>query len=344
MAVSRVARRRAMISLTAATGLLQMIEARGGDPDEVLGPLALDRRALCDPHGFIADADFARLLHEAARVTGDDAFGLHFGERYHPKNLGALAYILVNSPTMGVAFENAGRYLRVHNAGAEASFVREEKWAYLRHRLTDVPLDIRRQHEECSLAVALGAIRLMAGSDWSPVEVQFEHSAPADVAELYRVFKAPATFGHEHNALVVESELCERAIPAADARLYPIMQRYLEDALGELPPEDDFLQSVRRTIGESVRHGEPTLTHVARRLAIGGRTLQRRLGEYGVDFKGLVDDTRRRFALRHLADPEITLTEVAYLLGYSEVSAFNRAFKRWTGSTPSDHRRQRVGG
>jgi len=81
---------------------------------------------------------------------------------------------------------------------------------------------------------------------------------------------------------------------------------------------------------------------VARGLAIGDRTLQRRLGGYGVDFKGLVDDTRRRFALRHLADPTITLTEVAYLLGYSEVSAFNRAFKRWTGSTPSDHRHGRV--
>ena len=120
------------------------------------------------------------------------------------------------------------------------------------------------------------------------------------------------------------------------------MQRYLDDALSELPPGDDFVQSVRRAIGESVRHGEPSLSHVARRLAIGGRTLQRRLREYGADFKGLVDDTRRRFALRHLADSEITLTEVAYLLGYSEVSAFNRAFKRWTGSTPSDHRRQRV--
>jgi len=331
-----------MISLTAATGLLEMIEAAGRDPDEILHPLGWNRTAVSDPHGFIADADFARVLDEAARATGDDAFGLHFGERYHPKDLGALAYVVVNAPTMAVGFENAARYLRVHNTGAEASFVREDKWAYLRHRLTDVPVEIRRQHEELSMAVALGAIRLMAGSDWSPVEVQFQHPAPADVSELQRVFNAPATFGRDHNALVVDNELCERQIPAADARLYPIMRRYLDDALEAIPPEDGFLQSVRRAIGESIRHGEPTLTHAARRLALGGRTLQRRLGGYGVDFKGLVDDTRRRFALRHLADPTITLTEVAYLLGYSEVSAFNRAFKRWTGSTPSDHRQGRA--
>jgi len=336
--VSVVARRRAMISLTAATGLLEMIEAAGRDPDAILHPLGLSRAAFADPHGFIADADFARVLDEAARVTGDDAFGLHFGERYHPKDLGALAYIVVNAPTMGAGFENAARYLRVHNTGAEASFVRGDKWAYLCHRLTGVPVDIRRQHQEASLAVALGAIRLMAGSDWSPVEVQFEHPEPADVSELHRVFSAPVTFGRDHNALVVDKELCDRQIPAADARLYPIMRRYLDDALEAIPPEDDFLRSVRRAIGESIRHGDPTLTQVARRLALGGRTLQRRLGGYAVDFKGLVDDTRRRFALRHLADSTIALTEVAYLLGYSEVSAFTRAFKRWTGSTPSDHR------
>jgi AraC-like DNA-binding protein len=75
-------------------------------------------------------------------------------------------------------------------------------------------------------------------------------------------------------------------------------------------------------------------------MAIGPRTLQRRLRDQGADFKKLVDDTRRRFALRYLGDRKNTLTEVAYLLGYSEVSAFNRAFKRWTGSTPSDYRRQ----
>jgi AraC-like DNA-binding protein len=87
-------------------------------------------------------------------------------------------------------------------------------------------------------------------------------------------------------------------------------------------------------------HGDPTLTVVAGTMAIGPRTLQRRLRDQGADFKKLVDDTRRRFALRYLGDRKNTLTEVAYLLGYSEVSAFNRAFKRWTGSTPSDYRRQ----
>lgn len=330
-----------MISLAAATGLIGAIESAGGDPAQILDPLGLDRRVFSNPHGFIPTADFARVLEDAARATGDDCFGLHFGEHYHPKDVGPLVYVVLNSPTIAVGFENVARYLRLHNEAAEVSFVLGEKWAYLRHLLTDLPAESRRQHNEYSLAVALGTLRLMMGSEWPPVEVQFEHQAPARTSEQGRVFGAPVSFGRAANAFVIEHEFCERQIAAADARLYPIMRRYLDRVLDEMPPEDGLLGSVRRTIGESMRHGDPTLTEVAKRIAIGPRTLQRRLRDYGVDFNGLVDDTRRRFSLRYLRDRRNTLTEVAYLLGYSEVSAFNRAFKRWTGSTPLDYRRGR---
>ena len=88
-----------------------------------------------------------------------------------------------------------------------------------------------------------------------------------------------------------------------------------------------------------MREGDPKLGDVARKVALSSRTLQRRLKDQGLDFKKLVDDTRHRFSLNYLKDPQHTMTEIAYLLGYSEVSAFNRAFKRWTGSTPVSHRR-----
>jgi AraC-like DNA-binding protein len=121
-----------------------------------------------------------------------------------------------------------------------------------------------------------------------------------------------------------------------------MLKQYLERVLNEMPPEDDLLTSVRRAIGELMRDGDPKLTRVAKKIAISPRTLQRRLKEYGVDFKKLMDDTRRRFALNYLRARKNTLTEVAYLLGYSELSAFNRAFKRWTGSTPLAYRRTAI--
>jgi AraC-like DNA-binding protein len=132
----------------------------------------------------------------------------------------------------------------------------------------------------------------------------------------------------------------DRQVPSADEHLYPVLKRYLDRVLAEMPREDDLLASIRRAVGESLRDGDPNLAQVARKIAMGQRTLQRRLREQGVDFKWLVDDTRRRFSLNYLRERKHTLSEIACLLGYSEVSALNRAFRRWTGSTPSDYRRR----
>jgi AraC-like DNA-binding protein len=327
-----------MISLAAATGLIEAMEATGRNPDDILQPLGLDRGLFSNPHGFISSVDFARVLDETARVTGDDCFGLHFGERFHPKDIDPLVYVVLNSPTVAVGLDNVARYLRLHNEAAHVSFTIEEKWGYLRHVLA-IPDDLRRQHYEYSLAVGLGTIRLIAGSDWAPVEVQFEHKPPPQTREHVRVFGAPVSFDRPANAFVVEREFCERQVPAADARLYPVLKRYLDRDLDEMPPADDLLASLRKAISESTTHGDPALTQIATKIAIAPRTLQRRLRDQGADFKTLVDDIRRRFALRYLQDRNNTLTEIAYLLGYAEVSAFNRAFKRWTRATPSEYRR-----
>ncbi len=332
------ARRVPMISLAAATGLGEAIEAAGADPGQVLRSVGLDRKGLEDLHGFIPSADFAHILESAAHESGDECFGLHFGERFHPKDIGPLVYVVLNSPSFAAGFENVARYLRVHNEAAEVGFVAGPPHWYLRHAL-NLPTVSHRQHDEYGLAVAVGTIRLMAGSAWAPIEVWFQHPAPARTAEHVRVLGAPVSFGHPTNAIVVERELAERHVPAADARLYPILQDLLERILDEMPPVDGLLTSVRRAIAESMRHGDPTLAQVARRVALGPRTLQRQLEQHGTTFKRLVEDTRRQFSLRYLRDPKHTLTDIAYLLGYSEVSAFNRAFRRWTGSTPTDYRR-----
>src|SRR4029450_9197326 len=118
-----------MISLNAATGLIEAISASRGDPDQILHAVGLDRSTLSDPNGFLPCADFTRLLQEAARRPGedccgrdgggrcDDCFGQHFGEQFQRKNSGPLIYVVLNSPTMAVACDNAVRYLKVHNEG-----------------------------------------------------------------------------------------------------------------------------------------------------------------------------------------------------------------------------------
>lgn len=329
-----------VISVAAATGLVDAIATAGGNADQILGVAGLDRAALDEVDGFIPANSFARALEEAAQVTGDDCFGLHFGEHFDPKDIGALVYVVIHSPTMQVAIRNTERYLHIHNTAVRLGFSVEGDRGYLRYWLSDPARkpERQRQHNEYSMVVAVKTFRIMAGRDWTPQEIQFAHETPQRVSEHSRVFGCPVLFGCTGNAFAVKRDFGERRVPTADAKLYRVLKQHVERIASEMPSEDDLVGSVRKAIGESVGEANPTLGRMARKLATSPRTLERRLKEQGVIYRELVDDTRRRFALEYLKDRSRTLTEVAFLLGYSEVSAFSRAFKRWTGSTPLEHR------
>ena len=329
---------RPLMSSSVTAGLFDAVAI--ADVAAVKRSLTLDFDALANAEGFIACADFARLLEELAQATGDASFGLHFGERSNPKNIGPLIYAVLNSPTIAAACATAARYLHVHNQALQLRLEVDSQLARFAYSYANTGLVNPRQFGEFTMAGMLNTFRIMAGSQWAPREIQFAHNAPASISEHQRVFAAPVIFRCPSNALVMEREFLDHTVPAADHRLYGILSRYLDDVIKRMPQPDEFVGTIRKAIGESLRDGTPKLERVAKSLAVSPRTLQRRLEKHGLDFKKLVHDTRRQFALEYLQDSDNTLTQIAFLLGYSEVSAFNRAFKRWTGSTPLDYRRQ----
>lgn len=327
-----------MISVGATTGLLDSIVATGGDPDRVLGAVGLDRCALAEADGFIPASSFSRILEESARATGDALFGLHFAERFDPRDVGALAYVALNSPTISAAIANIVRYMRIHNQGATVRFDAEEGLGCLRYVLAGDAGKSPRQHNEYSMVIVLKAFRSMAGSRWTPQEIQFAHESPDQISEHVRVFGCVVTFERPFNAMVFEQHLMERTIAAADSRLYRILKQHVERVLNEIPHSSDFVAGVSRAVAKSMGEGAPGLGRVAADLAMSSRTLERRLKQHGVVFKDLLTDIRRRMAIEYLGSAEHRLAEIAFLLGYSEVSAFNRAFKRWTGVSPLQYR------
>jgi AraC-like DNA-binding protein len=328
-----------LISVSAAAGLIEAIKAAGANPHDVLARVAVDSAILANPDGFISVSTFVRILEEAARVSSDECFGLHFGERYNPKNIGSLVYVVLNSPTIAAGIENTARFIKIHNEAAGASLLVEKDRAYLRFSPNELLIHTSRQHSEFAMTVALNTLRLMVGSEWAPQEVHFTHQLDAASSEHFRVFCAPIVFGCPANAFVIESDFLKREVPAADPRLYRILKRYLGRVLNEMPREDDLVADVRRLVGEALRDGEPKLLRAAKGVGMSPRLLQRRLKEHGLDFKRMVDDTRHRLALQYIKEQKDTLTQIAFMLGYSDASAFNRAFKRWTGTAPLEYRR-----
>ncbi len=138
--------------------------------------------------------------------------------------------------------------------------------------------------------------------------------------------------------MVLDVKLLDCPVETADNELLKILKRHCQQILGARPKADDLVFEVRQLITTLLHSGQPKIDAVAQELGMSSRTLTRRLAEGGVTYKGLLDEVRRKLALRYLKDRRISLKQVAYLLGYSEVSAFYHAFRRWTGSSPVQYR------
>ncbi len=317
-----------------AAGVLELVAASGGSPSRVLANAGLSAADLDDPDRLLDTSRIALLFEAAARETGDDAFGLHLGERYLLASLGAVSYAVLNAPSVETALRNLDRYGRIQLQGGRLALERRGTAAMLTYDI-GVDRESARQHGEGAAVIGMRLLAQLVGADWRPRHVLFGHSRPAATAEHTRIFRAPLRFQQPVTAAIVfDAADLGRTVPDADRRLLPIVERHLDELLASSGGDDDWLGTVRSAVAESLADGAPAIQTIARRLALSVRTLQRRLGDHGVVFKTLVDELRRDLALQYLADGKADLTEIAFLVGYSELSAFDRAFRRWTGSTP----------
>lgn len=331
------------IRIGAASGLLEAVTAGGGSVARTLAAVGLVQDDFCDPDRMIASAQLLRLFEVAATELGDDDFGLHFGAMVDFGAIGAVSYAVLHAPTVGTALANFERYGHTSWRGIRLAVEVGNHEARLAHDVGGPDREHGRQYAEGAAMVGLRLLRRLIGDDWSARRVLLGHRRPARTSEHARLLGVPIQFGADvSTAIVFDAADLARPVPHADRHLLPIVQRYLDERLAssDADGDADWLARVRETVAVAMCDGPPPIEAVAERLALGVRTLQRRLAARGVVFKQLVDDVRRDLSLRYLADGKSDLTEIAFLVGYSELSAFDRAFRRWTGSTPQQHRKR----
>ena len=249
----------------------------------------------------------------------------------------------MNAPTVGTALANFERYGRTHMTHGRIAIERTGDEAELVYDVGLADRELCRQLAEGSALVGMKLIRHLIGPEWRVRRVRFGHARPRDTTEHARLLGPSVRFGETTMAaLVFDAADLERPVPNADRSLLPIVERHLDELLAaaDASVDTDWLTAVRNAIAETVCDGAPTIQTIAKRLGLSVRTLQRRLGDQGVVFKTLVGEIRRDLALKYLAHGTTDLTEIAFLLGYSELSAFDRAFRRWTGRTPLAERRR----
>lgn len=327
----------------AATGIVPFIERLGGDIDRIFGNAGISPDLAGEPTLKLKLSSYCNLFEEASRRTQNDNFGLWFGHQFLPRDLGMWGYAVISSPTLGGALENLVDLFPYHQESSTMRLlVGPDGLSKLEYQIESPEIIERRQDAELSLGMFLNVFRECCGPGWAPEEVHFEHPKPQLWKEHQAAFDAPIYFGQQTNALVFRSSLLERPMPGRDLRLHAMMRTCLESLGSRRTGGEGLFDQVRSTIRVKLPNGYPSLEQIAAELRVAPGAIQRDLAEHGLTYKDAVEHMRKSLAQMYLEQRQLPLTEIAFLLGYSELSAFSRAFSRWTGVSPRAYRQAKA--
>jgi AraC-like DNA-binding protein len=325
--------------VSGAISAWRALEARGIDPARIFSAAGVDPAMLRIPGKRAPVTVALRLWRIVEDVVRDPCFGIDVAAQVQGTGMHGLGYAWLSSATLGEAFRRFARYSRVltelwslrideETDGIRASFV--------------FPAGAPRPALFLYDALAAGIVRLSRlayGEAFTPLEVTLVRGGPDRAQPFTEWFRCPIVWGAERASILCRPEDLAQPLPTSNPDVALANERVLLEYLERLD-RGDVVSQVRRRMLEFLPSGPPTQGEVARALALSPRTLHRRLAEAGASFAKLLDDTRRELAAGYLQRTDYSVAEVAYLVGFAEVSSFNRAFRRWTGSSPTAVRRE----
>ena len=317
--------------------VVSVIKMYGLDAPAMFERHGIDPALLSNPNARIPSRTWDSLARDAAAHIPDPAFGLLAARCWHPSNLGALGYAWLTSSTLRTGLGRVVRYWRL--LGEASSTRLEESSAGLTIVLA------RQAPDPVSSAITVDFVmsllvdmcRMNAGSSLRPVAVRLRRMRPEDSEAYRRHFGCVVHFAADEDSLTLSRRDVDRPLPTSNRQLAATLDRILAEQMSHLDKKDVVARCQARLL-DQLSSGELSEDLMAEQLHMSRRTLQRKLAEADLTYQQLVDDTRRDLAMRHLEDPQHSITDVTFLLGFSQQSAFTRAFRRWTGMSPSKYR------
>lgn len=314
-------------------GILQVLRELGADPIEVMTSVGLHPDLFDDSENTMLFATAGRLLKGCAARTQCPHFGLLVGQRAGPASLGLAGHLLLHSPDVGSALRALILHLHLQDQGAVPGLSVEQDLAVLSYAIYQPGVEGIDQIYDIAMAIAFNILRALCGPIWLPTEVLFSHHRPEDVGAYRRCFQAPVRFDMEQTALVFPATWLDYSVKGAD----PVLLRQLEQRIAafEQLNHHDLVGPLRRALRTLLIARQCSLEQVAQLFSMHRRTLNRRLEVRGITFRGLVDEVRYEIARQLLENTGMPVVQIAATLDYSDASAFTRAFRRWSGTTPT---------
>ena len=318
--------------------LWNILESYGIHPEPLFREMALNPELMRQPGGRYRIENIDNLWRKASEVVDDPCFGLKAAEVWHPSNLGALGYAMLASNTLRTSLERLDRY---HRFLSDEEFMKLDETEeglrltlILSERYGDIP-----EQNVAALAVTLSMCRVNYVEDLAPVSVTLTHPKPSCSAKFFEYFHSPVFFEASTYSLTLPIEAVDRILPGSNPQLAELNDQVMIEYLAKLD-QSHIVQKVKAIIIDQLPSGNVTDENVARTLYMSSRKLQRQLQTAGTTFNTLLNEIRQDLAQNYLREQVTSMTEIAFLLGFSESSAFSRAFKRWMGVSPTEYRKR----
>ncbi len=320
-----------------------MVEACGRlglDTGQILQAASLDPNTIQNPDARIPLEQVEALWQKAYELSKDPNLALHAIEVLPFGAYRVIDYLATVAPTVGAALAKVSDYFPLIHGVVRLPYTVGDREVTFAVEAPSRPSTITRAYAEYVLAAVFLRTRIATNQPFRLLRVEFSHPRPADISEHERVFDCAVRFDAGICQMVIAREVWDTPRTGDDPTLFSLLDTHARMLMEQLPSADDIAGRVRKAIDAELCCGHATLESIARRLAMSPRTLQRRLKDQDVVFNDMLDEMRFRAAKCYLAQGDVAGSEVAYLLGFAEQSSFNRAFRRWSGQTPTEYRRR----
>ncbi|MEL6969186.1 MAG: AraC family transcriptional regulator ligand-binding domain-containing protein [Bacteroidota bacterium] len=315
---------------------------QGADYQALIALSGHTEEFLSQPDSTIDRLAYSRVVEKAVEMTNDAFIGLHMGEGLGLAASGLIGQITQTSATVREALEYCCTFANLGCSELPMSLQQSGTYYKVQLRMNPLweqesPLAYRHTAEGV-LAFTLRECRDLTRERKQPFAVHLPWPAPTDTREYERIFGTTVQFQQAEFAILLHRSQVEAPIVTADYQLLRLLVAHAEERSAQLRRDQGFAAVVRQSMVQLIQPAFPSIEQVAQHLNLSLRTLQRRLQEEGVSYKHLLEEVRKDFALGYLRNPELSVSEIAYLLGYRETSAFSRACKRWLGQSPQQWR------
>jgi len=328
---------RATVLASLARTIWRLAEDKGLDAEFIFRESGMDPALVNQPRSRYPRDRLHEALVRLSELTKNPNIGLQAAKYYHPFDLHALGVTFLSSSTLLEALNRLDRYETILSSNVDYSIITKDDRVDFIAEVEHADGQGHRIAEDIGISVIIDLCRKGVGGDLDPLEVAMSYPRPDDISEYISLYRSQIRFGSKIATISFAKEDLGRPFTAANRELAFSNDQILDDILKDLR-KADIVSKVKQAIVQKLPSGTPTEGTIAKMLFVSSRTLSRKLATNGRNFRQLLKDVRLELAKRYVSDPTVPITEISYRLGFSDVSSFSRAFKRWIGEPPIAYR------